>query len=1769
MNGGTCKVDEVSRKYNCYCLPNFSGSLCQDVCSKKCANGVCVKGAQGVEECQCKDGWSGILCEVSGSTIEGCIRSEDCSDGKKCIENERGLKVCLADPCDMNPCKNNATCHAETDDYHCDCPLGYGGKNCDTDVNECELSPCRNGATCINLDGTFECLCNERFKGVLCADADLPCSPNPCKNNGECVEMIDDFHCICSNEFAGKTCDIEISSGTVDACQPSPCLNGGRCNPTEESYECLCHPDYSGENCEIVTECTVEGRRCMNGGTCVRGLSRTYCKCSTDYAGVFCETLQLNFEVDPCLEKPCLNGGTCSNRDGNITCDCLPLYHGPFCGALTSVDPCQPNPCQNNGHCEPVGDPSEGGFSCRCSDRFAGNMCETMVSTFRSGISEVTIHTTTDSKLTSQNVFTIPPTLKPHQFLSTCEACVNSEKCIETEDASVCICLPGYSGVTCEKRGDICDNSKCTKPQVCRKRVRIADSEIRCACPAGFVGELCNVDTTVSFTENSLFIYQNPNLMIGSSSGVLPYDVSFSFRTTVPNVHLVSADSIFASKLFSLYLDSGKLTLNITGTVYKKVSTVAINDGQWYTVELQKTQKDFQVNLLEESGYEILSKSFPRNSQFEIYSTRIGKVSDTDFFLGCISNLKVDAVDIPMFSSNRGRFLQPGCKRIPQCKENQCQNEGACIDLWTKSTCDCKPPFLPPNCAFSLLPATFGHNNKSSLVEISVPNELSENFRTETNIQFLLKTNKPSGSILYLGEAEADEVGTFTSVELVNGTISVRTRAGGKAVNVLTGRRSVIDSNEHLVRIERTQRHVKLFVDGIFESEGDITSRFDHPMFVEKLVIGSPDNETVKAFTSTAYYKGSLQDIRVNDISAILENEPAVNMDGIGRIVQMENVQEGLVSDDICTAIQPCDHGTCYNTFNDYECVCQMGFFGKNCEQKDYCITSPCPADGTCQNVNGGFICTSSASLVKESILMYNLDVAEAEELSFIELSIRTHSDHGRIFTMNSEIGNIVMSIVNKQLVITTSSPFTIRKTIADGTWKNIRLEGNILKINNASYGLPSSLTIPTPLNKAHLTLGTFGSFPSFVGCIDKVRFGNTPVLSFYREEDLKIPSDLHYWKNSQRKRISTKCLSSPQCGDMSPCLNGAECRDEWNSFRCLCSFGFTGARCEININECEKADCVYGHCIDSLGDYRCQCDVGYTGLLCDTIIDQCANNPCQNNALCSSANGSVSCECVNDWRGKFCDIPKPQSCELNPCQNNGTCRIMEDKVSCSCLQGTTGEFCEAVHDACSTRPCLNGVCQKTRTGFTCICEEGFAGQTCSEIADYCTTDSCGIRGKCIPAWNNTMCDCDEGFVGKKCTKQQDACLTIPCENDGECSSSGPLFKCNCRNYYLGDRCEVEGSCLTNPCEHGDCIQLKHDEHACRCHKGYEGANCATKIDYCKLSPCRNGARCESLIGEYKCHCLAGFNGSNCEEDIDECAFGFCSNGSKCLDHVNDYECVCNDTGYKGKNCTEDVDECAVTTSCIHGVCTNIDGGYRCNCQHENCTRSLYSNATKFYSNATKFLQEVKEVLESMNLGGLTITKPSVTIVCPYAGKTVQEQRKIVMARIPEEFRSAMDFQIVVQEGVGDVIPGCLKEVEHPPDPRILATPQAHLDNAVYLLSRRQGSSASEQLWFHQSKTVLVDYLTDRYGSDDIFNYWRVLGDSHSNGYEDRKTLKQVRRDLAPTIHFCNALYNIHKQQELVEKKAIAPEEFLEWFKIEYEYLSKPVEKLWKLYRKV
>ena len=56
------------------------------------------------------------------------------------------------------------------------------------------------------------------------------------------------------------------------------------------------------------------------------------------------------------------------------------------------------------------------------------------------------------------------------------------------------------------------------------------------------------------------------------------------------------------------------------------------------------------------------------------------------------------------------------------------------------------------------------------------------------------------------------------------------------------------------------------------------------------------------------------------------------------------------------------------------------------------------------------------------------------------------------------------------------------------------------------------------------------------------------------------------------------------------------------NGFKCKCQAGFTGTKCETDINECTGVVCQNGGtCKDKINAFECVCKPGFSGVFCQT----------------------------------------------------------------------------------------------------------------------------------------------------------------------------------------------------------------------------------------------------------------------------------------------------------------------------------------------------------------------------------------------------------------------------------------------------------------------------------------------------------------------------------------------------------------------------------------
>ena len=113
-----------------------------------------------------------------------------------------------------------------------------------------------------------------------------------------------------------------------------------------------------------------------------------------------------------------------------------------------------------------------------------------------------------------------------------------------------------------------------------------------------------------------------------------------------------------------------------------------------------------------------------------------------------------------------------------------------------------------------------------------------------------------------------------------------------------------------------------------------------------------------------------------------------------------------------------------------------------------------------------------------------------------------------------------------------------------------------------------------------------------------------------------------------------TQCvpgLTGPNCDMIDHCFGvncsgNGECNmDGIDTTHCICDPGFTGDRCQINIDDCAGVDCYSSHggngqCVDGVNTFTCECTPGFSGPKCSEsgimtlytrTIDSCLVSKC------------------------------------------------------------------------------------------------------------------------------------------------------------------------------------------------------------------------------------------------------------------------------------------------------------------------------------------------------------------------------------------------------------------------------------------------------------------------------------------------------------------------------------------------------------------------------
>ncbi|XP_024860976.1 protein eyes shut homolog isoform X2 [Kryptolebias marmoratus] len=1327
-----------------------------------------------------------------------------------------------------------------------------------------------------------------------------------CSGNGVCQTDFwrRAYHCQCHHGYSGRFCE------KFDVCMDNPCVNKGICvsdgstDLNNRTYKCLCPPHFTGVNCSEVVGKENCDRICENG-TCVEMSPTSFkCICDNGSSGPLCKKKKAL-----CDPNPCRNDGQCAETPKGFVCHCPDSQvdldcashscqgernctagehvSGCVCADGTLVPECRrqqsmcsPSPCLNNATFMSLGKD----YFCRCLSGFSGKNCEEIIDYCR---------------LLNIN-------------------CLNEGLCLSVIGGYQCVCSPGWIGEFCQHVGDACliQSDSCLNGATCISTSQPSSApQYICKCPLGFIGIIC--ETEMNECDSS------PCQHNGTCSDLL-------------GDYVCKCPTGFQGKNCEIDVDACALT---DSTCPPKTQCLDLPKGLDYTCRvpcpqnLQPCANGGRCVLNNASTYTcICSRGWSGQNCHVNANDCIQHWCQNG--ASCVDQIGGYSCLCP--SGYTGVYCELD---IDYCVHSPCSEHGVCLDQQSNFTCRCMLGFEGPLCEVEANECISFPCSNGATCE-----DLISDYRCHCLLGFEGRTcsqnvndcwSQPclnGGSCMdlindYICHCPLGFGGSFCEVNL-NDCKSKPCQNGGICVDG-------IDLYQCLC------------------SEG--FQGFNCEINYDECAHGYCSNNSTCIDLVADYecicpsgFAGKNCSISLSACTADVEfctkrGTCSRNLTGEVQCICPMGDQGKDCSSSLSQCVSnPCDpEGTifCEELESTYRCLCHHGYTGTHCKTRlNHCVDGLCQHGSVCENLSGGFKCDCLPGLTGQ-FCEINIDNCAEDPCGILSICKDALNGYS-CFCAPGFIGNNCEIEVNECL----SQP------CLNGGFCMDELDSFSCRCPPGITGIFCEVNIDECISSPCMHDATCVDLVHSFECVCKPGFTGT-ICGLDIDECASSPCkngatciDLpgNYFCQCVAPFKGHNCEFLP-CEASNPCENGAVCVEELDQdrfpsgFRCHCRRGFTGPRCEINVDECSSSPCFHGFCYDVVDGFYCLCSPGYAGLRCEEDIDDCINSLCSSSSVCKDLHQSYECVCHSGWEGKYCQ-QETDECLSQPCKNNATCTDLLNSYKCLCSSGWTGVDCAEDVNECDSGPCLNGAqCKESDIPgeFSCTCPPFFNGFLCDQPYDPCDPlhNPCLHDSTCLTRSNGTAsCTCPAGFEGSFCEIDTNECGSNPCQNQGGCVDQVNGYRCDCEMGFSGLHCEEDiNECASIPCSNAGICQDLVNMFRCICSPGYFGVLCDLDVNECEVSPCLHEGICINTPGGFKCVCWPGYTGSRCEENVNECVSNPCQNRGRCIDGPNRYHCWCPD-GFIGLHCETNFDEC-MSAPCLHGSCRDGINSYTCLCE--------------------------------------------------------------------------------------------------------------------------------------------------------------------------------------------------------------------------------------------
>lgn len=541
--------------------------------------------------------------------------------------------------------------------------------------------------------------------------------------------------------------------------------------------------------------------------------------------------------------------------------------------------------------------------------------------------------------------------------------------------------------------------------------------------------------------------------------------------------------------------------------------------------------------------------------------------------------------------------------RLTGCVDNPCQNDGICRPSLENETnhifnCSCPDGFQGERCEKSTTMSLL----TSSLVTVNT------NRVEGYDIYLRFRTTLPNG-ILVFGSGGGSGGGIYSYIlELVNGRLNLHSSLLNKWEGVFIG--SGLNNSEwHKVFVAINSTHLLLSANEettIYPiTQYDANSSYTtFPVTYLGGTIPHLSSYLRHLTHAPSSFVGCMQDVIING-QFVFPHETNLNQ-------SLTNVESGCHRTPQCDP-NPCGrNGDCIDQWHTFSCACRRPHLGQTCQHN---ITA---ATFGQENTTHSVVVVDVTERARRTV----------RSILDISMFIRTRQSTGQVFYLGSDPKKVNgnQSFVSAKL---NGGELLVKMQI-NGSSEEQPVGGNRLdngythllqvvrnltlvqvKINGTEYfrktlsslGQLDAETLylggPPPIDTDELLTKEDEDKIYFKGIIQDVQVSNglqSMIVELYplNEQGLKLPPPFG------RVTIDETSILKGEVSDdlcrLQPCQHGANCKNTWNDFVCICPRGYKGKYCQ-DIEFCELQRCPgNGRCQNLDDGFECITNMTFQG---------------------------------------------------------------------------------------------------------------------------------------------------------------------------------------------------------------------------------------------------------------------------------------------------------------------------------------------------------------------------------------------------------------------------------------------------------------------------------------------------------------------------------------------------------------------------------------------